>query len=73
MHEKFLMIIEKKIACEQAPKWGKEKSASRASRARYGELDFCLCAIPRLGACSQAKKKKKCLFVKLSRYYCKEH
>ena len=42
------------LGCEQAPKWGigrKEKSVSRASRARS---IFCLRPIPHLGAWSQA-------------------
>ena len=48
-----LELTDALLAYEQAPKWGKENSTSRASGARYGGLDFCLRPIPHLGACSQ--------------------
>ena len=42
------MQSEHLLACEQAPKWGKEKSTSRASGELWGEEERKL--IPHLGA-----------------------
>ena len=47
------MQSEHLLACEQAPKWGKEKSASQVSGELWGEEERKL--IPHLRACSQAK------------------